>query len=101
MAHNLAGQAARKSIVLEGSEQDITPAAGKIYRCGTLTSLTVTDPPAAGLFCISFDSGTVPATTVFPSSLIGLEHFAAMASHHYEIVVLDGYASVNQWVVAQ
>lgn len=99
MIHNLTGQAARKTIVVDGTEASISPAAGRIYRCGVLTSLSLTNLPASGLYCISFDSGDQPTTTVFPTSLSGLERFAAKANQHYEIVVLDGYASVNHWAV--
>lgn len=78
----------------------ITPAANTIYHCGTLTSLTVTDPPSIGAYSIVFTSGSTATSTTFPATILGLEDFAAEANTLYEINVLDNRAVVGSWAVS-
>lgn len=78
----------------------ITPEANTIYTCGTLTSLTITDPPATGAYSIVFTSGSTATTTTIPSTILGLESFAAEANTMYEINVLDNRAVVGSWAVS-
>lgn len=84
-------------VTVEGSTPTIEPAANTIYKCGTLTSLTITSPPAIGSYSIVFTSGSTPTTTTFPASIIFPEAFAAEANTHYEINVEDGYAVAVGW----
>lgn len=77
----------------------ITPADNNIYNCGTLTSLTITNPPVTGMYSIIFTSGSTATTTVIPSSILGLESFSASANTIYEINVLDNRAVVGSWEV--
>lgn len=80
----------------------ITPEENCIYNCtaSALTSLTITNPPATGSYVIKFNSGNTPTTTTIPSSIHGLESFAAEANTHYEINVEDNYAVVGKWAVS-
>ena len=82
-----------------GSAVAITPEADHDYQCGELTSLTITSPPAQGIYSIVFTSGSTPTVTTIPASIIFPEAFAAEANTHYEINVLDGYAVVGSWKV--
>lgn len=73
------------------------------YRCGELTSLTVTNSSAtANLaeYSIEFTSGSTPTTTTFPSNILGLENFAAEANTIYEINVAYNRAVVGSWAVS-
>ena len=78
----------------------ITPEANTIYHCGTLTSLTITDPPATGAYSIVFTSGSTATSTTIPSTILGLEDFAAEANTMYEINVLENRAVVGSWAVS-
>lgn len=78
----------------------ITPEANAIYHCGTLTSLTVTNPPSTGAYSIVFTSGSTATSTTFPATILGLEDFAAKANTLYEINVLDNRAVVGSWKVS-
>lgn len=82
-----------------GASVTITPADNTIYNCGTLTSLTITDPPSTGSYSIVFTSGATPTVTTFPATILGLEDFAAEANTLYEINVLDNRAVVGSWAV--
>lgn len=94
------GAAAAETVVeVEGTTPTITPAANTIYKCGTLTSLTISNPPATGAYSIVFTSGATATTTTIPATVLGLEDFAAEANTVYEINVLDNRAVVGSWAV--
>lgn len=94
------GAAAAETVVeVSGSTPTITPAANTIYKCGELTSLTISNPPATGAYSIVFTSGSTATTTTFPATILGLEDFAAEANTVYEINVLDNRAVVGSWAV--
>lgn len=86
-----------RAAAVSGTSPSITPVAGTCYDCGSLTSLTVSNPPARGAYCIIFSSGATPTYTTIPASVKGLESFAAAANTRYEINVLDSYALVKGW----
>lgn len=94
-------QKANKETIVQvsGTTPVITPEDNTIYKCGTLDSLTITDPQAQGAYAIVFTSGATPTTTTIPASIIFPEAFAAKANTRYEINVLDGYAVVGSWPV--
>lgn len=95
------GAAAAETVVeVEGSAPTIEPAANTIYNCGTLTSLTISNPPATGAYSIVFTSGSTATTTTIPATVLGLESFAAEANTIYEINVLDNRAVVGSWGVS-
>lgn len=79
---------------------ELTPEPNVIYHCGTLTSLTVSDPPSVGAYTIIFTSGATATSTTFPATILGLEDFAAEANTMYEINVLDNRAVVGSWAVS-
>lgn len=82
------------------TDATILPEDKHVYQCGTLTSLTITDPPATGAWSVVFTSGSAATTTTIPSTILGLESFAAEANTMYEINVLDNRAVVGSWEVA-
>lgn len=94
------GAAAAETIAtVTGATPSIEPADHHIYKCGTLTSLTITDPPATGAYSIVFTSGATATTTTIPATILGLEDFAPEANTMYEINVLDNRAVVGSWAV--
>lgn len=85
---------------VEGTETIISPTPNTIYNCGTLTSLTIINPPATGAYSIVFTSGATATTTTIPATILGLEDFAAEANTIYEINVLNNRAVVGSWAVS-
>jgi hypothetical protein len=86
------GAAAAETVVeVTGSTPTIEPAATSIYKCGELTSLTISNPPATGKYGIIFYSGATATTTV------GIENFVAEANKRYKITVEDNYATYDSW----
>ena len=85
---------------VSGATPTITPAPNTIYKCGTLDSLTVSNPPATGAYSIVFTSGSTATTTTIPATILGLEDFAPEANTLYEINVLDNRAVVGSWAVS-
>jgi len=69
----------------------ITPEANTVYKCGELTSLTISNPPATGKYSIAFFSGATATATV------GIENFSAEANKRYKIKVEDNYATCDSW----
>lgn len=88
------------NVDVSGATPTITPAANRIYKCGELSSLTITDPPATGAYSIVFTSGSTATTTTIPATVLGLESFAAEANTLYEINILDNRAVVGSWAVS-
>ena len=84
-------------IEISGASANIAPVANSVYKCGTLTSLTISNPPATGSYVIKFTSGSTATTTAIPASIIFPEAFAAEANTRYEINVEDGYALAVGW----
>lgn len=97
MAEKLNKSANGRTVPMTGRDVTIAPVPGEIYQCGVLSNLTVTASPEMGLYCIVFSSGPEPTTTVFPVSVLGLEHFAAKANTIYEISVQDNRALAASW----
>ena len=98
-ASDVGASPAETVVEVSGTTPTITPAANTTYNCGELTSLTISNPPATGAYSIVFTSGTTATETTFPSSILGLEDFAAEADTVYEINVLDNRAVVGSWAV--
>ena len=78
----------------------ITPVTNTIYKCGELTSLTISNAPLTGEYSIIFTSGS-PATTVsgMISSILGLADFEPEENKIYEINVFDNRAVIGVWDV--
>lgn len=96
---NIQGEAASKVVQISGPDALITPEDNTIYQCGALTSLTVSNPPASGIWSVIFYSGATATTSTLPTSLHGLEHFAPETNTLYEINVLDDRAVIGSWAV--
>ena len=77
----------------------ITPVTNTIYKCGELTSLTITNAPATGEYSITFTSGSTATTVTGITSINGLADFEPEESKIYEINVLDNRAVVGTWDV--
>lgn len=87
-----------KTVQVSGTTPTITPEADTIYQCGELTSLTVTNPPATGLYAVVFTSGATPTVCAFDD--IEWENDSAPsieASKTYEINVLDNRGVWGEW----
>ena len=94
---NIGGEAAARIVQITGSEATITPEHNCVYQCGSLNSLTVSDPPEKGAYSIVFRSDAVAPTTYLPAALLGLERFAVQPYTLNEINVLDGRALAVSW----
>ena len=79
------------TVTVSGQSPTIAAQDNTIYKCGSISSLTLSSYPAQGAFSIVFTADT-DVTTSFPSSLLGLEDFVAEADTEYEINVWDGRA---------
>ena len=80
----------------------ITPEANRIYHCGTLTSLEITDSFAAvGDWVVEFDtvptSSSVATSVTLPSALKLQDTITFQKGHHYEINCRNGYAIIAAW----
>lgn len=97
---NLGASPAETVVEVSGTTPTITPAANTIYNCGEVTSLTISNPTATGAYSVVFTSGGTATVTTFPTSILGLEDFAAEANTIYEINVLDNRAVIGSWAVS-
>ena len=71
------------------------------YKCGELTSLTVTQVSANSQYTIRFTSGSTPTTLVMPEGVNMPDGFTSPeANTLYEISVLDGEAVVYSRAVS-
>lgn len=90
-ASDVGASPAETVVEVSGTTPTITPAANTVYKCGELTSLTISNPPATGKYNIIFYSGSTPTTTV------GIANFTAEANKRYKITVEDNYATYDSW----
>ena len=88
---NLGAAPAETVETVTSTTPTIEPRANTIYKCGELTSLTISNPPATGKYAIIFYSGATPTTTV------GIANFTAEANKRYKIKVEDNYATYDSW----
>lgn len=86
-------------IPVAGWTPTIEPQTNTIYKCGEITSLTISNPPDTVAYSIVFTSGATATTTTIPATILGLENFVAEANTIYEINVLDNRAVVGSWAV--
>lgn len=87
-------------VTVDASDPVITPEPDTVYQCGTLSSLTVTNPPAAGVWVIVFISGATATDASFPETILGLADYTVEANTIYEINVLDSRAVIGSWAVS-
>ncbi len=84
-------------ITLSGTTQTIIAWDNAIYKCGELTSLTISS--AVGTSIIRFTSGTTPTALTIPQTLHMPDGFSVEANTRYEISVSGSYAVVAGWTV--
>lgn len=87
------------SVEVEDAAAEIEAVENTIYRCGTLTSLTVSDIPETGMFVVIFTSGATP-TSITWGDVVPPDGFTVEANTRYEVNVLDGYATIGSWGVS-
>ncbi len=76
------------------------PAANTIYKCGEVTSLTISNPPANRAYSITFTSGSTPTDLSIDPAIKMPDGFSVEANRIYEINVLDNRAAVGSWAVS-
>ena len=76
----------------------VTPVDNAVYEYGELTSLTITNFPTPGKFCIWFNSGNTPSTVTGINNSDGTP-FQPEADKKYRIIVENGYATFDSWTV--
>lgn len=90
-----------------GSTPSITPEGNTTYKCGEVSSLTISNPPATGKYRIVFTSGSTPTAAIIPPSPAMRwqtddneppQGFPA-ANTRYEISVEDTYVVLGEWPV--
>ena len=99
-AADVGANEAETVVEVSGTTPTITPIHNRIYTCGVVENLTISNPPATGAYSIVFTSGATATTTTFPATILGLEDFAAEANTMYEINVLDNRAVIGKWAVS-
>lgn len=82
-----------------GATPSIAAEANHIYKCGELTSLTISTFPAEGEFTVVFSSGSTPTTFTEPEGMVMPSGFTIEANTRYEINVVDGYAVAFGWPI--
>ncbi len=96
-------------VEVSGSTPTVTPAANTIYKCGTLDSLTISNPPATGAYSIVFTSGSTATAVIIPPKPAMRwqtddneppQGFPA-ANTRYEINVVDTYVVLGEWPVPE
>ena len=92
---------AKKNVNITGSTPSITPEGNTTYKCGEVSSLTISNPPAEA-WAVKFTSGSTATTLTMPKSVKMPDGFQVAANTRYEINVDDeGYAVVgDQWKVS-
>lgn len=86
-------------VEISAATATILPVTNTIYKCGELTSLTITNAPATGEYSITFTSGSTATTVSGMSGINGLADFEPEENKIYEINVLDNRAVVGTWDV--
>lgn len=99
-AEDVGAAPAETVVEVSGTTPTITPINNRIYNCGEITSLTISNPTATGAYSIVFTSGSTATVTTFPATILGLENFAAEANTLYEINVLGNRAVIGSWAVS-
>lgn len=106
---NLGAAPAETVVNVSGATPTITPAANTIYKCGELTSLTISNPPATGAYSIEFTSGSTATAVIIPPKPAMRwqtddneppQGFPA-ANTRYEINVKNTYVVLAEWPVPE
>ena len=86
-------------ITVSGATPTITPIRNRIYTCGDVASLTISNPPANGAYSIVFTSGATATDLSIPPELKMPDGFSVEANRLYEINVLANRAVAGSWAV--
>lgn len=106
-ASDVGASPAETVVEVSGTTPTIEPQANTIYKCGGLTSLTISNPPATGAYSIVFTSGATPTHATIPPKPAMLwqtddnnppQGFPA-ANTLYEINVKDTRVVLGEWPV--
>ena len=84
-------------ITISDTAATITPADNTIYKCGELTSLTISNPPATGSYEIIFTSGATATSFSIPQTIYMPDSFSIEANMRYEISISDNYGVGMGW----
>lgn len=87
---NVGAAEAETVVAVSGTTPTITPIHNRIYNCGEVASLTITDPGNIK-YSVIFFSGATATTTV------GIANFAAEPNKRYRIDIESGYATYDSW----
>lgn len=95
------GAAESETVVeVSGTTPTITPIHNRIYTCGEVTSLTISNPPATGAYSVKFTSGSTPTDLSIDPAIKMPDGFSVEANKRYEINVSGGWAVVGSWAVS-
>lgn len=83
-----------------GTDVEISPEDGSLYKAGTVDSLSILSTPATGLVTVIFTSGSTATMFVYPDNVVFPDSFTETQTNtRYEISILDRYATVKSWGV--
>ena len=86
-------------VTVSGTTPTITPIRNRIYNCGEVESLTISNPPDGGAYSIVFTSGATPTDLSVDPAIKMPDGFSVEANKRYEINVLNRWAVVGSWAV--
>lgn len=96
------GAAEAETVVeVSGTTPTITPIHNRIYNCGEVTSLTISNPPATGTYSVIFTSGATATDLSIPPDVKMPDGFTVEANKRYEINVSGGWAVTGSWAVSE
>lgn len=87
-------------ITVSGTTPTITPIRDRIYTCGEVTSLTISNPPANGAYSVIFTSGSTPTDLSVDPAIKMPDGFTVEANKRYEINVSGNWAVAGSWAVS-
>lgn len=87
-------------ITVSGATPTITPIRNRIYTCGEVASLTISNPTANGDYSIVFTSGSTPTDLSIDPAIKMPDGFSVEANRIYEINVLANRAAIGSWAVS-
>lgn len=99
-AEDVGAAPAETVVEVSGTTPTITPIHNRIYNCGEVTSLTISNPPATGAYSIVFTSGATATDLSIPPELKMPDGFTVEANKRYEINVSGGWAVAGSWAVS-
>lgn len=99
-AEDVGAAEAETVVEVSGTTPTITPINNRIYNCGEVASLTISNPPATGAYSVTFTSGSTATDLSVDPAIKMPDGFSVEANKRYEINVSGGYAVVGSWAVS-